>query len=305
MFNLITKGLFEKGNEDLYVRILLWAYEKQETGFTMEEIRPTFNLSQEEDTWVRKIFLTTSDQDRKFFEHFLNDESGTTNRHLYSLNEKGITAALNYRNIRQAERSGAWAIGIAVATAILAFITIGLNIIGLQLTRDSIQLATQPQLNFYLQREDTTDGKYIFGIENNGVVPVFGVSAGYEVANIIKKGCITTSLEVTCGGGGGGWSDVFATSTEAAPLAPMSSRTFEVLMSTSTRVIDALSVSVHYRRAADKQEYATTVVYFIDEHRIYTLDELRDIPDMAPYIASFRELTAKTDLSPDEKIYWK
>ena len=65
----------KKADEDLYIRILLWAHERQETGFTVDEIRPTFKLSQDEDMWVRKIFLTTSDQDRKFFEYIRNDRN--------------------------------------------------------------------------------------------------------------------------------------------------------------------------------------------------------------------------------------
>ncbi|MHB8660579.1 MAG: hypothetical protein ACYC75_01385 [Minisyncoccota bacterium] len=105
--------------QDLYTRILLWAYDKQETGFTMEEIRPTFDLSQEEDTWVCKIFLTTSDQDRKLFEHFRNDESGTTNKHPYALNEKGITAAINYKALRHSEKSSEQALWLATFSIFL------------------------------------------------------------------------------------------------------------------------------------------------------------------------------------------
>lgn len=105
MLNKIQRcfGNKKKAKEDLYIRILLWAHERQETGFTIEEIRPTFSLSQQEDTWVRKIFLTTSDQDRKFFEHIRNDDTALPNKHLCSLNEKGITAAINYKALAHAE----------------------------------------------------------------------------------------------------------------------------------------------------------------------------------------------------------
>lgn len=115
----------KKAKEDLYIRVLLWAHEKQETGFTIEEIRAAFSLSQDEDTWVRKIFLTKSDQDRKFFEHIRNDETIVPNRHLYSLNEKGITAAINYKALAHAEnnsQSALWFAGFSIFLAALGIL---------------------------------------------------------------------------------------------------------------------------------------------------------------------------------------
>lgn len=122
MIKKIKKWFKDKNKvtEDLYIRILLWAHERQETGFTIEEIRPTFQLSQEEDTWVRKIFLTTSDNDRKFFEHLRNDESVEPNKHLYSLNEKGLSFATNYLALKQSEKSSNAALTFASISLIIA-----------------------------------------------------------------------------------------------------------------------------------------------------------------------------------------
>lgn len=117
----------KKADEDLYIRILLWAHERQETGFTFDEIRPTFNLSQDEDTWVRKIFLTISDQDRKFFEHIRNDETVAPNRHIYSLNEKGIMAAINYKSLAHAEKSSQRALWLAAFSILLTALGIFLQ----------------------------------------------------------------------------------------------------------------------------------------------------------------------------------
>lgn len=64
----------KKVKEDLYIKVLLWAHEKQETGFTWEELKKHFNLTHFQEGWIRKIFLTTSDSDRKFFELLRNDE---------------------------------------------------------------------------------------------------------------------------------------------------------------------------------------------------------------------------------------
>jgi hypothetical protein len=122
MFSKIQKWFNDRKEikEDLYIKILLWAYKRQETGFTIEEIRPTFLLSQEQDTWMRKIFLTTSDKDRKFFEHVRDDDSVKPNRRLYALNEKGLSFATNYLALKQSEKSSNMALFFASASLLIA-----------------------------------------------------------------------------------------------------------------------------------------------------------------------------------------
>lgn len=95
----------KKANEDLYISVLLWAHERQETGFTWEELKGQFTLDSSQEAWVRKLFLTTSVQDRKFFEHLRNNEVVTPNQHYYALNEKGITAVINYKSLAHAEKT--------------------------------------------------------------------------------------------------------------------------------------------------------------------------------------------------------
>lgn len=107
------KNRNKKAREDLYIKVLLWAHEKQETGFTWEELKNHFKLNATEESWVRKIFLTTSDQDRKFFELLRNDDSVTPNQYFYSLNEKGITSAINYKSLAHAESTSSLALWFA------------------------------------------------------------------------------------------------------------------------------------------------------------------------------------------------
>ena len=103
-----------KKTEDLYIRVLMWAYEKQETGFTWEEMKKHFDLNNLQENWVRKIFLTASDQDRKFLEHLRNDDTVSPNQHYYSLNEKGINTAINYKALTSAEKNSNTALTIAI-----------------------------------------------------------------------------------------------------------------------------------------------------------------------------------------------
>lgn len=123
-----------KKDEDLYVRVLMWAYEKQETGFAWEEMKKHFDLNNLQENWVRKIFLTTNDQDRKFFEHLRNDETVNPNQHYYSLNEKGVNTAINYKALTSAEKNSNTAL-------IIAIISIFLTAIGMFLQLKQTRLA--------------------------------------------------------------------------------------------------------------------------------------------------------------------
>lgn len=112
-------------NNDLYIRILLWAHDRQEVGFSWGELKIKFHLNILQENWVRKIFLTASGTDRKFFEILRNDENVTPNVYYYSLNEKGMTAAVNYMSLKQAEKSSKyalWFVGLALFISAWQFI---------------------------------------------------------------------------------------------------------------------------------------------------------------------------------------
>ena len=123
--------------EDLYTKILLWAHDKQETGFTWQEMRDHFNLTDSQMSWVNKIFLTTSDSDRKFFEQLRDDGSVR----YYSLNEKGITAAINYKGLRHAEKNSELALWVAIIS--IAITAIGLGLAWQQINLSEIQNVPQ------------------------------------------------------------------------------------------------------------------------------------------------------------------
>ena len=126
LFKNFFRKIFKKEvpvKEDLYTKILLWAHDKQESGFTWQEMRDTFKLTDAQMSWVNKIFLTTSDSDRKFFEQLRDDGSSR----YYSLNEKGITAAINYKGLRHAEKSSEVALWIAIISIFLTALGLGLT----------------------------------------------------------------------------------------------------------------------------------------------------------------------------------
>src|SRR3989339_1335837 len=118
----------KKTKEDLYIRVLLWAHDKQESGFSWEDMNKTFQLNFKQEQWIRKIFLTTSDSDRKFIELFYNNDSVNPNVHYYTLNEKGIMAAVNYKGLDHAEKNSIYALIFAGVSLFLTFLSVLITI---------------------------------------------------------------------------------------------------------------------------------------------------------------------------------
>lgn len=176
----------DKKKEDLYIKILLWAHDKQESGFSWEEMKSNFALNSEQEHWVRNIFLTTSDGDRKFFEHLKNDDSVTPNIHYYSLNEKGITAAINYKGLEHAEKSSLQALWFAsislFLTAIGLFFTIKqTNLAETQGISERINQArsVQSAIEFCKQNPDSQDSG-LYEISTGKSAPCTQVMRNYS-----------------------------------------------------------------------------------------------------------------------------
>ena len=113
----------ENTEKTLYIRILIWAYNKQEKGFSWEELRTAFKLNYDQEQWVLKIFRSNMPRNENLIDHltYYNDE----NEHLYVITAKGTSAAINYLNLKEAEKSSKRAELIA-KTAIIIGIIVGL-----------------------------------------------------------------------------------------------------------------------------------------------------------------------------------
>ena len=112
----LKKDTRKQPNETLYTRVLLWAHDKQESGFTWQELETQFSLTDAQMNWIRKIFLTASDSDRKFFEILRSDERAGGNVYYYALNEKGMAAAVSYRGLEHAEKASQLALSVAIVS---------------------------------------------------------------------------------------------------------------------------------------------------------------------------------------------
>lgn len=113
----------ENTENTLYIRILIWTYNKQEKGFSWEELKEAFKLNYDQERWVIKIFRSNMPPSENLIDHltYYNDE----NEHLYVITAKGTSAAIDYLNLKEAEKSSKRAEMIAIM-AIAIGIIVGL-----------------------------------------------------------------------------------------------------------------------------------------------------------------------------------
>ena len=109
-----------KTEDSLYIKILVWAYEKQESGFTIEELKHKFNLNKDQEQWLLKVFRPNMPVAENLIDHL--SYSGNKNEHLFVITSKGTSAAVEYLNLVEAKSS-------ARRAEIIAFIAISIGII--------------------------------------------------------------------------------------------------------------------------------------------------------------------------------
>lgn len=93
-----------KTEETLYIKILKWAYEKQETGFSWKDLEDEFKLSPAQFQWVQKVFRSNVPASENLIDHLSYNEKD--NEHLFVITAKGTSAAIEYLNLKEVERSG-------------------------------------------------------------------------------------------------------------------------------------------------------------------------------------------------------
>ena len=116
----------------LYIKILVWAYKRQENGFTWGDLKTEFDLTPEQEQWAQKIFRSNMPAADNLFDHLsYNSEK---NSHLLVITSKGTSAAIDYLNLKEAEKTGRRAEKIAVIAIIIGAI-VGITQIVLQLCK--------------------------------------------------------------------------------------------------------------------------------------------------------------------------
>ncbi len=119
-----------KTEETLYIKILVWAYNRQEAGFTWGDLQKEFQLNKEQEQWVLKVFRSNMPIGDNLIDHLGYDQERSIHR--YVITSKGTSVAVDYLNLKEAEKSGRRAEKIAMV-AIIVGVIVGIAQIAVQI----------------------------------------------------------------------------------------------------------------------------------------------------------------------------
>ncbi len=108
-----------KTEESLYIKILIWVYSRQESGFIWVDLKEEFQLTDEQEQWVLKIFRSDMPSSDNLIDHIYNTK---TDAHRYFITAKGTSAAIQYLNLKEAESIGKRAEKIALMAIAIGII---------------------------------------------------------------------------------------------------------------------------------------------------------------------------------------
>jgi hypothetical protein len=117
-----------ESQKNIDINVLIWAYDRRGRGFTWNQLRDKFQPDTIQENWIRRIFLTTNDNDRKFFEFLRREQLEDMEETYYALNEKGMEVILNYKNLKEAENTSKISLALSILVALIALFGIYLQI---------------------------------------------------------------------------------------------------------------------------------------------------------------------------------
>ena len=89
-----------KTEDTLYVKILLWAYEKADTGFTRKELHEAFNLDSQQLEWQLRFFMPAN-RNNRLIDHYYSNQKPN----LLALTDKGMSAAIEYLGSKEIKKA--------------------------------------------------------------------------------------------------------------------------------------------------------------------------------------------------------
>lgn len=116
----------KKTEESLYIKVLIWAYDRKQKPFTIEDLFEELEIEDPiKKKWVYEMFLIGPVNSYPLFHGYMNAE----NKMLYLLSDKGMSATVSYLslkesqgNSRRAERIALWALGITSMVGIIQIV---------------------------------------------------------------------------------------------------------------------------------------------------------------------------------------
>lgn len=106
-------------DENLYIRILVWANKVNEKGFSWTELKNKFKLEKDQEAWAVRVFLSNINGENLFR---IIEGSGTEGEHKYILSSKGLTKVLDYLSNKSLHSSTKKSNSIAMTAVIVAII---------------------------------------------------------------------------------------------------------------------------------------------------------------------------------------
>ncbi len=112
-----------KTSESLYIKILLWAYERHE-GFREQELVDEFKLNEGDwkMRWFLSVFKNGTNDNTPILIHMYNKRDGENEIGYWGLSEKGISAAIDYLELKEAREGGRKAMRVATISLIVAIV---------------------------------------------------------------------------------------------------------------------------------------------------------------------------------------
>lgn len=292
--------------EKLYTKTLLWAYERHQEGFTLDELRQSIGLTDEQWVWWREMFITTNGNGRKLIDLYQRGDDG--NAYRYTLNDKGMAVVLEYLELQEARvesqkanKRAFWSTIIAIFSLVVAIISIivttalqinsnNLTQQGLEKADASLQLAVEPQAKIYLEKKGEDENFYIYdiGIESIGVVPLTNLSGKYTAASVENEsGKIGLIFQESL---------IFEKIDDNLAVARVQ------VNKIGNSKIKALIFDLEYQRGIDKKIYTERPVYIIDDFSIYLPEQARTVEKLKATVEKVNEYT--TQIMPD-RVYWQ
>ena len=111
-----------KTKESIYIKILLWAYERSADGFTEAELTENFELNNDTGLykWYLQVFKNGTNDNLPIIDYFKTvDDVG-----YWCLTEKGMSAAIDYLELKEAQASGKKATVIAIISIIINILAV-------------------------------------------------------------------------------------------------------------------------------------------------------------------------------------
>lgn len=105
-------------NQHIYIRVLLWAYNKKISGFTRAQLNKELDLNKTEQSYVTKIFFNRPNGDSPVFFH----TGSSDGEDYYELTDKGVSSAVDYLELQQAIKGGRTAMLIAIISILISII---------------------------------------------------------------------------------------------------------------------------------------------------------------------------------------